>query len=586
MAKNSITDYDNIANNNTDIQSVDIAEGCAPSGINNAIREMMADLADVNDGTVTLTSPKAATLEVTGDLTVDTNTLYVDSANNQVGIGVSSPNAKLDIQAPSSTSAFHIRGDATGNVANFRFYSADGATNYSLIRSSSSEYRINAVQSIPMTFFTNNTERMRIDSSGNVGIGTASPNYKLDVHAADLGATSGDTKDVLQLYSNVGGNASYLNFQKVRTSTGSSWTSAGTRIQQVIDVTPQGYIQFNGDGNDNGISFGRASSERMRINASGNVGIGTSSPSAKLTVSGTGVGAAIDWINTTASTGRSYRWVSLNNGTGFAIEDLTAGGSERMRIDASGNVGIGTSSPATQLHIQNLSGNSESILGQYGTGTRLQAGAYSNYTAIRAYNGTNDVLAFWTGSSERMRIDSGGRLLVGTTGNTTGGKVHVTSSTSTGLGIYNPANNGYACLYVRTDGTGNYLAYWNYQGSAVGSVTTNGSSAFYNTTSDYRLKENVVTITDGIERVKQLNPSRFNFIADADKTVDGFLAHEVQSIVPEAITGEKDAVDADGNPEYQGIDQSKLVPLLTAALQEAIAKIETLEARVAALEGN
>jgi hypothetical protein len=106
----------------------------------------------------------------------------------------------------------------------------------------------------------------------------------------------------------------------------------------------------------------------------------------------------------------------------------------------------------------------------------------------------------------------------------------------------------------------------------------------FNTSSDYRLKENVVAMTGATDRLKQLNPSRFNFIADADTTVDGFLAHEVQAVVPEAITGTKDAVDADGNPVYQGIDQSKLVPLLTAALQEALTKIDALEARITALE--
>jgi len=86
--------------------------------------------------------------------------------------------------------------------------------------------------------------------------------------------------------------------------------------------------------------------------------------------------------------------------------------------------------------------------------------------------------------------------------------------------------------------------------------------------------------------LKQLKPKRFNFIADADTTVDGFLAHEVQTVVPEAITGTKDAVDEDGNPEYQGIDQSKLVPILTKALQEAVTKIEELETRIQTLENN
>ena len=140
----------------------------------------------------------------------------------------------------------------------------------------------------------------------------------------------------------------------------------------------------------------------------------------------------------------------------------------------------------------------------------------------------------------------------------------------------------------------------------VGSIQTTSSSTNFVTTSDYRLKENLVGLDGAITRVKQLAPKRFNFIADDSTTVDGFLAHEAQTVVPEAVTGAHNAVkvwqegeelpdgvsvgdnklDEDGNtiPDYQGIDQSKLVPLLTAALQEAITKIETLEAKVAALE--
>ena len=145
--------------------------------------------------------------------------------------------------------------------------------------------------------------------------------------------------------------------------------------------------------------------------------------------------------------------------------------------------------------------------------------------------------------------------------------------------------------------------------STVGSITVNGSSTSYATSSDYRLKENVVGLTGASARVNQLNPSRFNFIADDTNTlVDGFLAHEVATVVPEAITGTHDGMkdeeyevtpavfDDDGNetaaavmgtrsvPDYQGIDQSKLVPLLTAALQEALTEIASLKTRVEALE--
>jgi hypothetical protein len=116
--------------------------------------------------------------------------------------------------------------------------------------------------------------------------------------------------------------------------------------------------------------------------------------------------------------------------------------------------------------------------------------------------------------------------------------------------------------------------------SDVGSIDTTTTSTSYNTSSDYRLKENVVPITGALDRVDALKPSRFNFIADADKTVDGFLAHEVADVVPEAISGEKDAVDEDGNAIYQGIDQSKVVPLLVGAIQELKAEIELLKSQI------
>jgi len=123
-------------------------------------------------------------------------------------------------------------------------------------------------------------------------------------------------------------------------------------------------------------------------------------------------------------------------------------------------------------------------------------------------------------------------------------------------------------------------------GQNAGSITINTNySTSYNTSSDYRLKENVVKLTDGIEKVKQLKPKRFNFILDENKQIiDGFIAHEAKEVVPESVTGEKDAIDYNGNPEYQGMDNAKLVPVLTAALQEAIAKIEDLETRIQILE--
>ena len=132
-------------------------------------------------------------------------------------------------------------------------------------------------------------------------------------------------------------------------------------------------------------------------------------------------------------------------------------------------------------------------------------------------------------------------------------------------------------LKSNTTATHSLLEFHNTNGQ-VGTITTNSSATAFNTSSDYRLKENVVEMEDATTRLKQLKPKRFNFIADPNKTVDGFLAHEVSDIVPEAISGKKDEMDKDNNPKYQGIDQSKLVPLLVKTIQE-------LEARITELEG-
>ena len=136
---------------------------------------------------------------------------------------------------------------------------------------------------------------------------------------------------------------------------------------------------------------------------------------------------------------------------------------------------------------------------------------------------------------------------------------------------------GTQCLEMQRQDAGLLQNFRKNGGSSVGNITISATATAFNTSSDYRLKENVVTSWDATTRLKQLKPSRFNFIADADTTVDGFLAHEVQSVVPEAITGTHNEVDDDGNPVMQGIDQSKLVPLLVKTIQELEARITTLE---------
>jgi hypothetical protein len=205
------------------------------------------------------------------------------------------------------------------------------------------------------------------------------------------------------------------------------------------------------------------------------------------------------------------------------------------------------------------------------------------------YDHGDNSMRLYANDAERMRIDSTGRIILADT--------NTSDHSLVGTLNINELSGHSAVVSTFRDNTATicHYAFDNPNGN-VGQIQTSGSATNYVTSSDYRLKENETSITDGIDRVKQLKPYKFNFKADADKTVDGFFAHEVSGIVPEAISGEKDAVeknedgtdklDKDGNtiPVWQGIDQAKLVPLLTSALQEAITKIETLEAKVTALE--
>ena len=208
-------------------------------------------------------------------------------------------------------------------------------------------------------------------------------------------------------------------------------------------------------------------------------------------------------------------------------------------------------------------------------------------------HGSGSFLGFGQGSNEFMRLKtSTGGLMIGDDGSTAIGNpfLHVLrggAGTNVASFFFNTTDDRDAVLIRHngaTTGTGRKLInFLSDQGNSAGFIICDRTSTTYNTGSDYRLKENEVLISDGITRLKTLKPYRFNFKDNPSKIVDGFFAHEVTA-VPEAIAGTKDEVDSDNNPVYQGIDHSRLVPLLTAALQEAVTKIEILETKVAALE--
>jgi hypothetical protein len=588
---------------------------------------------------------------VTADgLTVDTTTLVVDSTNNRVGIGTSSPTSTA-----SAGPTLEISGTAGGNLVLSDSNATTGQRAKYFLSQGGALYIGHSADN-----GTSPVNDLAIDGSGNVGIGTISPStYGGKLNITD-GAAGGETTLVVannnaNQFIRVGINANVaqiayddadsLAFGIATDSTTSGLTTEHMRItsggnvgigtssplqdlhisstsgtKAIFERTGStgafiGLKDSSGSfvylGDNNGTfevqTAGSSYSTKLAVTSAGNVGIGTSSPNGKFeTYSNAGVGggnySALVVDQTSEGGAASLSLTSLFTNTNNTNKEVAAiklgtvtdGGatpsadirfetissntlSERMRIDSNGNVGIGTSSPQKTLDVR---------------GELAISNSTTSYWNLNR-DDTDGSLTFTdTNVSERMRIDSSGRVMIATS-----------TPETRGITLYGNGVNG---MYVKTTSTTNYWITRDGQGagsgniatiysdtSLVGSISVSATTTSYNTSSDHRLKENVTDVTDGITRVKQLEPKRFNFIADPDKTVDGFLAHEAQSVVPEAVTGTHNEVDDDGNAVMQGIDQSKLVPLLTAALKEAITKIETLEtemtsvkARLDALEGS
>jgi hypothetical protein len=281
-------------------------------------------------------------------------------------------------------------------------------------------------------------------------------------------------------------------------------------------------------------------------------------------------------------------------------------GSGQIYKDTSGNVGIGTSSPGTKLQVNSSTTTASNNVAWDTTGSTLNlaftgtsatdAGSSISFndqgtTGLAAIKGAreatsgNGYLSFLTrnGSggqyaTERARINSSGQWLFNCTGqtgdapNTAGGRINET--------------NGNEKVRVAIDSQVAFQFYSPSGGTAgpVGSVTVNASSTSYVTSSDYRLKENIAPMTGALTKVAALKPVTYSW-KNTGEADEGFIAHELQEVCPNAVVGEKDAVDAEGNPQYQGIDTSFLVATLTAAIQEQQAIITALTARVEALEG-
>ena len=274
-------------------------------------------------------------------------------------------------------------------------------------------------------------------------------------------------------------------------------------------------------------------------------------------------------INATTSSGI----VATADNTGTL--QLQTAGTNALNIDASQNVGIGTTSPFSAAGYKSLTinGSTSGLLALQNNGTN-QIYLYSDGSAFNFKGLQNIPLDFYTNDTYRMRIDSSGNLAIGT------------SSALGKMSLYwnNATQQGFTLQASTTTFNGSPILFYNSSGGLSGFVGQTATTISYNTSSDYRLKDNIALMTGALDTITKLKPVTYNWKVDGSKG-QGFIAHELQEIIPDCVTGEKDAVNEDGSIKPQGIDTSFLVATLTAAIQEQQTIINDLKARIETLEG-
>jgi hypothetical protein len=496
--------------------------------------------------------------------------ITIDSSEN-VGIGTTSPSKKLVI-SDGGNQGIELS-PAESGVS--RLFSYNRGT---------SAYTTLQIQGADLRFFTNassNAERMRIDSSGNVLIGTST-----NLGVLTVKAPSSDDNDIITITEDGTNQAFSIN---------SNFAGAGSTGNNITldSYWTNDIITFRGDG---AVGIGTASPTSGAgwdkfVNISG----GTSNA---VVLDGTdsqqaGVGAVdglyIDCVGHTTSSNNKIIFRTASSNSSYS-------GTERMRIASNGTVGIGNTSPSYLLDVKNdadadtplirirnestgssaasrlymtANGNNFSLY-NYGDGT-----SYANETRFRSSAG-GSYFTFAPGSSEKMRIDSSGAV---------------------GIGETTPTHNSTTRLYLKgnehvmsirnlsTSSAGERVSidFLDHNGTRRGYISVDTSGTLYSTSSDYRLKNVIEPVSNGIERINKLNPVKFEW-KETGKKEEGFIAHEVDEIFKDAVGGEKDAVKEDGSINAQTMDYGRITPLLVKAIQEQQTIIEDLKARIETLE--
>jgi hypothetical protein len=553
----------------------------------NTVAALTITSATINGGAVNATTIGASTASTGAftSLTDSGNLTFTGTGNRITGDFSNATTANRLAFQTSTTNGNSIlyvipNGTATTGqwvVTNSSDLSGTSTGNFTFIQSNATDGRIGATRLsasgsfVPLAFYTSNTEAMRIDTSGNVGIGTSSTG------SARLNVNGGTSNSQIRFEVS---NAAFT--QEVSTN-----------------AAANAYVYKSNDASYH--VWKLSSSTAMTLNTSGNLGIGTSSPdsSNKLQVAGDiGVSwATNEFIGMKFDSGSSYKMgLMLNDATreckvwsqsSDSDDKITfytgSTPSERMRITTAGDVGIGTSSPSVRLHASTSSAeiarfestgsvgyirvkNStvESLLLSDVTNSLVKIGSISNTPVVFNVNDT-----------ERMRIDSSGNLLLNTTSLNSGKANIVASGASQPCMIWDDSDATSASqgiVSIRRNG------------SAVGLISTTNTNTTYATSSDYRLKENIVPMTGALATIAALKPVTYKWKSTGEDS-QGFIAHELAEVVPDCVSGEKDAVNEDGSIKAQSIDTSFLVATLTAAIQEQQALITNLTTRLNALEG-